>query len=247
MLRPPWTDWPVASPDCPHDNSLKLGWLVPLNSCFLARAAPPPLCEDRGGNVKWLLSRNTFFWSQRFALTPVASGPERSRYRVCLSVAIILHFLVPWLPSFPVGAWRGTVEPNNPRPLWPPHSLFTLLLIQHQMVMDSHRTSMESVFSTRQCLWGTQMEANVVVSAFRLCRLTGRDHRDTRKRMSHRYLTGGEVKQDAYCRYMGRWRHAQGVAFHFCNIVRLTVLRCKGNWWNRTRGIFFLFYSKHSP
>lgn len=140
---------------------------------------------------------------------------------------------------FPVGAWRGTVEPNNPCPLWPPHSLFTLLLIQHQMVMDSHRTSMESVFSTRQCLWGTQMEANVVVSAFRLCRLTGRDHRDTRKRMSHRYLTGGEVKQDAYCKYMGRWRHSQGVAFHLYNIGRLTVLRCKGNWYNGTRGIFF--------
>lgn len=144
---------------------------------------------------------------------------------------------------FPVGAWRGTVEPNNPRPLWPPRSLFTLLLIQHQMVMDSHRTSMESVFSTRQCLWGTQMEANVVVSAFRLCRLTGRDHRDTRKRMSHRYLTGGEVKQDAYCRYMGRWRHSQGVALHLYNIGRLTVLRCKGNWYNRTRGIFFSWLS----
>lgn len=82
--------------------------------------------------------------------------------------------------------------------------LFTLLLIQHQMVMDSHSNSVESVFSSRQCLRGLGQEANVVVSAFRLCRLTGEDHRDTRKRISHRYLTGGQVTRDTHYRYMGR-------------------------------------------
>lgn len=55
---------------------------------------------------------------------------------------------------FPTGACRGTVEPNNPSsPLTSP-LLFTLLLIQHQMVMDSHSSSVESVFSTRPHVFG---------------------------------------------------------------------------------------------
>lgn len=139
----------------------------------------------------------------------VASEPKRSRYHVCLMRSLFSIF---WCHDYLLPHGRPERDSRAKQPLSPLTSplLFTLLLIQHQMVMDSHSNSMESVFSNQTMSLGTQVEANVVVSAFRLCRLTGEDHRDTRKRISHRYLTwgggggGGQVTQDTHYRYMGR-------------------------------------------
>lgn len=70
----------------------------------------------------------------------------------CQKLLLFSIFFGAMITFFPMGAYRGTAK----QPLSPLTSplLFTLLLTQHQIVIDSHSNSMASVFSTRQCLWG---------------------------------------------------------------------------------------------
>lgn len=90
-------------------------------------------------------------------------------------------FLVPW--SYRRGGL--TVEANNPRPLWPPFSYSRCysFSIRWKTIATGRLESVSSTFR------GSQMEANVVVSAFGLRLLTGRDHRDIKKSLSHWYLS----------------------------------------------------------
>lgn len=152
-------------PDCLHDDLLKLvsqcGPSLRAEECVCVLTEPLVLYQEELSNSLKVCS----CWAhctdiQRCCGSLVAADPMR--YHVCLSApkrswcGHYSPFFGAMITFFPMGACGRTIEPSKPWPLWPPPLLFTLLLRQHQMVMDSHMNSMESVFSTRQCLWGLQ-------------------------------------------------------------------------------------------